>query len=78
VVCEGGSEGGEGYVCWAEGAYVSPVFDNRVCSTSRVSMPSRNDSSERDMWPSWELGSMLREIALWRSRRESLMWSASK
>ncbi len=63
---------------WERGAYVSPVSENRVCSTSRVSMPSRIDSRERDMWPSWELGSMFREIALWRSRRESLIWSASK
>ena len=45
---------------------------------SRLSIPSRIESSERDMVLSWELGSRFREIARWRSRRESLMWSARR
>ena len=45
----------------------------------RDSMPSRKDSRERDIWASWDgLGSMEREMARCRSRRESLMWSARR
>jgi len=42
------------------------------------SKPSRRESKERDMWPSCEVGSRFREMARWRSRRESLMWSARR
>ena len=48
------------------------------CCCSKASMPSRIDSRDRDMWPSWELGSRFRDMARWRSRSESLMWSANK
>jgi hypothetical protein len=41
-------------------------------------MPERSVSRERDIWPSWVLGDRLSEMALWRSRRESLMWSARR
>ena len=43
------------------------------------SMPSRRDSREREMLDSEVgFGSRLREMALERSRRESLMWSQSR
>jgi hypothetical protein len=56
----------------------SEVAPNRDCSASRASRPSRRESSDRDMWPSWELGSRFKEMARWRSRRESLIWSARR
>lgn len=63
MVDEGGGEGG---------AYdSSPAF-------SRASRPSRNWSSEREMWPSWESRASLSVFARCRSRRESLMWSARR
>lgn len=51
---------------------------NRICSASRASRLSRKDSSDREMWPSWEFGSRFREMARCRSSRESLMWSARR
>jgi hypothetical protein len=43
---------------------------------SRAAMPSRKDSSERAIWLSWlGLESRFRDMARWRSSRESLMWS---
>ena len=42
---------------------------------SKVSMPSRKESREREMWLSWDEGSRSREMARCRSRSESLMWS---
>ncbi len=49
-----------------------------VSCRSKASMPSRIESSDREMWPSCELGSRLREMALCRSRRDSFMWSARR
>ena len=54
---------------------ISPDCD---CWFSKASMPSRIESRDREMWPSWELGSRFREIARWRSRSESFMWSARR
>lgn len=42
------------------------------------SMPERKDSRERVMCASWEVGVRFSEMARWRSRRESLMWSAKR
>ena len=60
------------------GTYGSPFASSLAASASVASMPSRNNSSEREMLPSCAEGSRLSEIALWRSRRESLMWSARR
>jgi hypothetical protein len=41
-------------------------------------MPERRVSSDRDIWPSCVFGERLSEMARWRSRSESLMWSARR
>ena len=48
-----------------------------TCDSSD-SMPERNCSRDREIWPSWLLEGRLRERARWRSSRESLMWSARR
>jgi len=55
----------------------APLSDSVSCF-SKASMPSRIESSDRDMWPSWEFGSRLRLMARCRSSRDSLMWSARR
>lgn len=57
---------------------VSPASSRLSLWTAMFSRPARKDSREREMWPSWEFGSRFREMARWRSRRESLMWSARR
>ena len=57
---------------------VSSLSPDCDCWLSKASMPSRIESRDREMWPSWELGSRLREMARWRSSRESLIWSARR
>ena len=56
------------------------AYSSDVSSTcdSRDSMPDRNCSREREIWPSWLLEGRLRERARWRSSRESLIWSAKR
>ena len=41
-------------------------------------MPDSSWEREREVWLSCEDWSMLRVMARWRSRRESLMWSARR
>lgn len=60
------------------GTYGSPLSSKRVCCCSTASMPSRKDSRDLEMWPSWELGWRFRDIARCRSSSESLMWSAKR
>lgn len=61
---------------WVRSCDSCSVSEDRVDSDS---IPSRNDSSDRDMLESVEgLGSSFSEMALCRSRRESLMWSARR
>jgi len=61
------------------GAYVSsPASWRRACSFSSPSIPSRNWSSDREMWPSCESRERLSVFARCRSRRDSLMWSARR
>lgn len=48
-----------------------------TCDSSD-SIPERNCSSEREIWPSWLFGERFREMARCRSSNESLMWSASR
>lgn len=59
-------------------SYGSSFSSRRAICISSDSIPSRRDSKERDISPSCELGSSLRDIALCRSRRDSFMWSASR
>ena len=56
----------------------SPACSNRARSFEMPSSPSRSESSDLEMCPSWELGSRFNEIARCRSKRESLIWSASR
>ena len=66
---------------WCRGtrAYDSELLaEDWATCCSRLSIPSRIDSRERDMVLSWELGSRFSEIARCRSSRESLMWSARR
>ena len=56
----------------------SPASSSRVRSFVTPSRPSRKESRDLDMCPSWEFGSRFSEIARCRSRRESLTWSARR
>jgi hypothetical protein len=56
----------------------SPPCSNRSRSFVTPSKPSRIDSRDLDICPSWEFGSRFKDIARCRSRRESLIWSASR
>jgi hypothetical protein len=79
--CSGGvSVGGRCGKARCESYGEGPTYSSAVSATcdSRDSMPEHSVSSERDIWPSWVLGDRLSEMALWRSRRESLMWSARR
>ena len=55
----------------------SPPSRKRA-SCSSASTPSRIESSDLDMCPSWEVGSRSSDIALWRSSRDNLMWSTRR
>lgn len=57
---------------------VSPASCNRTRSAVTFSSPSFSESSEREMWPSCEVGSSLSDIARCRSSKDSLMWSARR
>ena len=64
------------YSCWSEeGCNGSSHCED--CDSS-AEMPDCSWSKEREIWPSLELGSRFRDMARWRSSRESLMWSASR
>lgn len=64
---------------WRAWTYASsPSSPRRTTWFVIPSMPERKDSRERVMCASWEVGVRFREIARWRSRRESLMWSAKR
>lgn len=56
----------------------SPSSPRRMTSFVMPSMPVRKDSRERVMCASWEVGVRFKEMARWRSRRESFMWSARR
>ena len=56
----------------------SPFDSSLTVSASMASTPSRMDSSERDILPSWADGSRLRDMALCRSKSESFIWSARR
>jgi hypothetical protein len=61
---------------WVRRLSRDSVSEERV---ARDSMPSRKDSREREMLESCDgFGSRFSEIARWRSKRESLMWSARR
>lgn len=55
----------------------SPSSCRRKTLSATSSMPERSDSRERVICASCEVGERLREMARWRSRRDSLIWSAS-
>jgi hypothetical protein len=52
---------------------VSPASCNRIRSFVTFSNPSRNDSRDREIWPSCEVGSRLRDMARCRSSSDSLL-----
>ena len=69
----------DGFREWQMGfPYGSEASAKLRYSASNFSRPSRIESRDREMWPSCVVGSRLREMARCRSRRESLMWSASR
>lgn len=59
-------------------SYAESVESSRAASCSAASMPSLMESSDREMLPSWVLGSRLRDMARCLSSKESLMWSARR
>jgi hypothetical protein len=56
----------------------SPLCSSRTRSFVTPSKPSRMDSRDFDICPSWEFGSRFNDMARCRSRSESLIWSASR
>lgn len=56
----------------------SPDCSTLVYWLFRPSNPSRNDSSDLEIWPSCDVGSRFKETALCLSSRESFMWSARR
>lgn len=67
--------------CWDGGRWCAWETDSSgfwESWASKAEMPEESDSSEREIWPSWVFGERFRDTARWRSRSDSLMWSARR